>query len=113
MFQLKCCGVESPDDWEKTVYPNGTLPHSCCPKHPVDDPCTKDSASKKGCLESLQAALEHNTILVGAFGVGVALVQVSLKLREFYKNYLGSTMVVSRKDKIFCISQSAGQCQTE
>lgn len=75
---LSCCGVESPEDWEKTVYPNGTLPHSCCPKNPVDDPCTKDvkGASTKGCLDSLQAALQHNTILVGAFGVGVALVQL-------------------------------------
>ncbi|XP_075220092.1 CD63 antigen-like [Lycorma delicatula] len=74
-FDLQCCGVNEPKDWEK-VLKSPTLPHSCCSNIPVEDQCTYDKAYQKGCLQSLQTTLEHNTVLVGGFGVGVACVQL-------------------------------------
>lgn len=77
VFQLHCCGVNGPTDWEK-VFQNKTLPQTCCPTVSVDEECVDGKAYQKGCLLSLQAALEHNTVLVGGFGVGVACVQVQM-----------------------------------
>lgn len=74
-YDLKCCGVKGPEDW-KEVFKNSSLPHSCCNDISVDDQCVEEYAHKKGCLLSLQAALKHNTVLVGGFGVGVAFVQL-------------------------------------
>lgn len=74
-YDLQCCGVKSPKNWEP-VFHNASLPHSCCSLIPVEDECTDDKAYQKGCLPALQATLEHNTLLVGGFGVGVACVQL-------------------------------------
>jgi len=74
-YDLKCCGTESLKDWEK-VYTNGTIPYSCCPNNPVDEPCSPDKANSHGCLPSLKQLLEKNTTLVGGFGLGVAFTQL-------------------------------------
>lgn len=74
-YDLKCCGVKSGTDWEP-VFQNTTLPHSCCPGLPVDVECVDDKASQVGCLATLQALLEENTVRIGAFGIGVACVQL-------------------------------------
>ncbi|XP_046680857.1 CD63 antigen-like [Homalodisca vitripennis] len=74
-YDLNCCGTDSLKDWEK-IYNNGTIPYSCCPTNPVDEPCTQDKANKAGCLGVLKELLEKNTALVGGFGLGVAFTQL-------------------------------------
>uniref|UniRef100_A0A1B6E043 Tetraspanin n=1 Tax=Clastoptera arizonana TaxID=38151 RepID=A0A1B6E043_9HEMI len=74
-YDLRCCGVESKDDW-LIVYPNGTIPHSCCQQLAINEICTSQDASPTGCLSSLKDVLETYIIWVGGFALGVAFVQL-------------------------------------
>nr|CAD7401695.1 unnamed protein product [Timema cristinae] len=76
---LSCCGIQGPEDW-KVLFPNNSLPHSCCPNLALNNDCTLSlTHSTKGCLPSLQATIEHYALVLGGVGIGIGVVQVELK----------------------------------
>lgn len=75
IFQLKCCGVNSPDDY-KPIFNNGTLPQSCCLILPKDKTCTKIDASQKGCEPVLLDYLTHQSSILAGIAIAVGLIQV-------------------------------------
>ncbi|XP_071447433.1 CD63 antigen-like [Hetaerina americana] len=96
-YDLHCCGVNKPEDWKK-VYPNGTLPWSCCSPgsnaSAVFDsndlveptPCTMSAVMLSdesesgvyhtGCLDSLIGLLTTNAVIIGAVCLVIAFIQV-------------------------------------
>lgn len=73
---MDCCGINGPADWNK-VFPDGTIPKSCCKKLPVNiDNCTLEWANKDGCKPILLQLLDKKSIILGGVGIGVALIQV-------------------------------------
>lgn len=72
---LSCCGVESPKDWS-VVMTDGILPHSCCPRLPIDENCEEKHATRNGCLPALENALEQNIFRIITFALIVAFVQL-------------------------------------
>uniref|UniRef100_A0A0A9XGK5 Tetraspanin n=1 Tax=Lygus hesperus TaxID=30085 RepID=A0A0A9XGK5_LYGHE len=73
-FDFGCCGVKSYNDWSNIIT-NGTLPQTCCPDVPTDEPCVPDHANKNGCLPAVENKLEENVFRIIAFGLAVAFVQ--------------------------------------
>ncbi|KAF6207172.1 hypothetical protein GE061_018411 [Apolygus lucorum] len=73
-FDFGCCGVKSYTDWSNIIT-NGTLPQTCCPDIPTDEPCVSDHANKNGCLPAVENKLEENVFRIIAFGLAVAFVQ--------------------------------------
>nr|CAD7194243.1 unnamed protein product [Timema douglasi] len=73
---LGCCGIQGAEDW-KELFPNGSLPHSCCPNLALNYDCTLSlTHSTKGCLPSLQATIEHYALVLGGVGIGIGVVQL-------------------------------------
>lgn len=73
--ELKCCGINGPDDW-KIIYVNGTVPQSCCKDH---QSCTRENSLnlyKDGCKTKLYALLDESALLLGFVGLGIAGVQL-------------------------------------
>ncbi|KAK5645505.1 hypothetical protein RI129_006805 [Pyrocoelia pectoralis] len=70
--KLKCCGVDSSDDWKTVPL---AVPPSC-----VKDPSKGGSGSfyyEVGCLTQLKTKVkDHATLLIGV-GIGIAFVQVA------------------------------------
>jgi len=71
--ELKCCGVNGPEDW-KPLYRNDTVPASCC--EPGRETCTRLSARPEGCKEKLYGLLDESALLLGFVGLGIAGVQL-------------------------------------
>lgn len=95
--ELKCCGVDSYDDWlSNATTPAGGLigsvPLSCCKVKEAafcdrnitnlglncadkdkTDHCPVYSV---GCLPLVQTKLENNILAIGGFGIGVAFIQI-------------------------------------
>lgn len=67
-FQLKCCGIDGPDDWTPTV------PSSCCPDNPAV--CDKNNATKDGCSQKLIDTVKYDLRNLGSLAVAVAFVKV-------------------------------------
>jgi len=89
--ELECCGVQGPKDWQ-TV--NTTIPKSCCASLPVSQSeCTLDYAFKDGCMEKLYNILDKKSVILGAVGIGIALIQIlglgyaCCLYRAFRRNY--------------------------
>lgn len=74
-FDLRCCGVQSKEDW-LTFYPNGTLPHSCCPDIAMDEQCPGDKANSQGCLHALLSMLQTNFTLIISCAASITLIQL-------------------------------------
>lgn len=70
-FQLSCCGVHGPDD-----YNNLPLPVSCCVRT-INNECLRTEANHDGCADSLTRALVGSAQLVGGVAIGIAAVEVS------------------------------------
>lgn len=70
--ELKCCGVNGPDDW-KTIFNNGTVPDSCCENR---QNCTRQISHKDGCKSKLYALLDESALLLGFVGLGIAGIQL-------------------------------------
>ncbi|XP_013190036.1 CD63 antigen [Amyelois transitella] len=75
---LQCCGVRGPEDWH-----NATLPGSCCSaldfkEDGVLSDCTVNAPAvhKDGCLAVIKENLETIALLLGATGLGIAIVQL-------------------------------------
>lgn len=80
LFQLNCCGINSPDDWTINGLP---IPATCCAAQELldDKPvaCTKDSPNfhTQGCLNNILVHLKDIAMLLGGVGLGIAFIQVS------------------------------------
>ncbi|KAJ6649572.1 CD63 antigen [Pseudolycoriella hygida] len=73
--ELHCCGINGPADYIQ-VYPNGTLPNSCCVKFEQhSDTCTQENAIKKGCLPILLEFFKSRALILGGVGIGIAVIQ--------------------------------------
>ncbi|XP_034950333.1 CD63 antigen-like [Chelonus insularis] len=71
--ELKCCGVDSADDWNG-VLAEDTYPVSCCDGI---DPCLKVNTHKDGCLKILVKNLHSNSKLLIGIGIGIAFIEVA------------------------------------
>ncbi|XP_018335537.1 CD63 antigen [Agrilus planipennis] len=76
--EVKCCGMNGPEDWTLVNHFNNSLPHTCCPNSSKDDSCTINSLDKytKSCLEGLKEKLQNYAAVLGGIGIGVACVQL-------------------------------------
>lgn len=79
--KLHCCGIDSYKDWANlTMIDNDSVPESCCinmEKGCGEGAITKpDTLYQQGCLDKLKDIVVENAVVVGAVGVGVALIQL-------------------------------------
>ncbi|XP_062913637.1 tetraspanin-11 isoform X4 [Mobula hypostoma] len=84
--RFKCCGSNSSSDWQDSVYilsPDSgdrLVPDSCCKT--VTEACgQRDHPSnvykvEGGCLVVLEQVLADHLLIMGAFGIGVACLQL-------------------------------------
>ncbi|XP_031627242.1 CD63 antigen-like [Contarinia nasturtii] len=91
--ELKCCGVNSPDDFTPKVLNGSAFPRSCCLTLKIDEPCTKKDATQKGCKTSLLNYLSSQSTILAGVAVAVGLIQIvglgyaCCLYRAFRKNY--------------------------
>lgn len=76
---MKCCGINSPDDWINEL--NSTiLPISCCPNSTnsmsSENNCTKENASEHGCKPILLDHMKYLTTILAGAGLGIGWLQV-------------------------------------
>ncbi|XP_055307934.1 23 kDa integral membrane protein-like [Sitodiplosis mosellana] len=74
--ELKCCGINGPEDWDG-VLPENTLPGSCCQKGQGDE-CSKfdPSVLKDGCKTKFLDYLRSYLVAVVGVGIGAIVVQL-------------------------------------
>ncbi|XP_008556489.1 CD63 antigen [Microplitis demolitor] len=74
---FKCCGIATSSDWA-ILYPNTELPNSCCHEVVLNHKCDSNSitVSSEGCMKKLKDAIEDKAVILGAVGIGIALVQL-------------------------------------
>lgn len=85
MLQFTCCGINGPDDWQP-IFQNSTLPSGCCTGPTPEGKCIrtdKDHVNEVGCKSKLLDFLDRKSLIFGAVGLAVALIQVS----GSYKNH--------------------------
>lgn len=75
---MDCCGTYGPNDWE-TIFPNKTIPSSCCPIINLNEAevCTVAHANSAGCLDKLLHLLDSNTLVLAGVVLAVAGIQVN------------------------------------
>ena len=75
---LQCCGIYGPNDWARIGFPDDTAPNSCCKEIPKGSKCDLNSIylREEGCLHNLQSAIEHNALIMGGVGIGIAVIQL-------------------------------------
>ncbi|KAJ9584116.1 hypothetical protein L9F63_021525, partial [Diploptera punctata] len=70
---LRCCGINGPDDWEE-IFKDNVLPETCCAN---TNPCyNNEEAHKNGCLQLLQNEVENYALIIGGVAIGVACIQL-------------------------------------
>lgn len=74
-FQIECCGIYGPKDWEPVTHSN-KLPTSCCYAIPLDGFCTDIESYKDGCFKKFESILEENSEIIIWTAIGFALIQV-------------------------------------
>ncbi|TMW43689.1 hypothetical protein DOY81_011231, partial [Sarcophaga bullata] len=92
--ELECCGTYGPGDWE-SVFPNKTIPSSCCPVINLNEAkdCTIAHASTSGCMHKLWEILDSKTLVLAGVALSVAGIQVLTILfacclyRSFRRSY--------------------------
>lgn len=91
--ELDCCGIHGTQDWAP-IFKNASLPRDCCSELPFNNvECTAHYAHQNGCLPRLLSILQTNTLILGAVGVGIAIIQLLAVCfacclsRAFSKNY--------------------------
>lgn len=69
-------------DWTRVGFVDNTVPNSCCNEVPAETNCDLNSIHihENGCMSSLQSAIEHNALILGGVGIGIAIIQVILLL---------------------------------
>ncbi|KAK0160452.1 hypothetical protein PV328_007861 [Microctonus aethiopoides] len=77
---LRCCGIDSKNDWEG-IMPNGTLPRSCCPIAHEDSisNCTvrSENVYVDACFVLLESIIIKNANLLIGVGIGIAFVEIA------------------------------------
>lgn len=60
------------------LFPSTQLPDSCCHEVVMNQKCDTNaiSVNSEGCMKKLKGAIENNAVILGAVGIGIALVQV-------------------------------------
>uniref|UniRef100_A0A1L8DK60 Tetraspanin n=2 Tax=Nyssomyia neivai TaxID=330878 RepID=A0A1L8DK60_9DIPT len=91
--ELSCCGIQGPRDWQQ-VFHNSSLPNSCCVQMPTTvSECTIEHSLQDGCMHKLLSLLQHNALILGGVGIGIAVVQLLAVCfacclsRAFKRNY--------------------------
>lgn len=83
--ELKCCGVTSPQDWQKSnwyrstgKHKNEEVPESCCktkgPK--CSEKGKTDAIYQEGCSQALQDFAKRKMAVIGGIGLGIAILQI-------------------------------------
>lgn len=89
--KLECCGIEGPTDW-----PGNQRPITCCHKitdradPPEDFHCKAalpgdEILYSTGCFEVLQMKADMNAKILIGVGIGIAFVEVSLRIKKNIK----------------------------
>ncbi|ETN66467.1 tetraspanin-18 [Anopheles darlingi] len=73
--RLKCCGVESFNDWR------GDIPRSCCQQtldgyKPCNESPSKENIHTNGCLHIASNYIRDNAAIIGGSGIAVAVLLV-------------------------------------
>lgn len=78
-IQMKCCGINGPDDWTNELN-TLILPTSCCPNltnsTSSEMDCIKENASQNGCKTILMDHMKYLTTILAGVGVGIGWLQV-------------------------------------
>lgn len=76
--ELRCCGIESPEDWEGILSePNIIkleLPMSCCAKFDANHLCIK--VQELGCLPQLKYFIRESSLLLAGTAITIATIQL-------------------------------------
>lgn len=77
-YDLHCCGINGPADWNNLDYTDNVVPDSCCKEIPTDGHCDSNSiyVNGDGCMPKLQSAIQNSALTLASVGVGVALTQL-------------------------------------
>ncbi|XP_043283337.1 CD63 antigen-like [Venturia canescens] len=75
---LQCCGINSSSDWWVSQYKEPNLPATCCTEIPANEQCDYNGirVSNDGCMAKLKNTIEDKAVILGAVGIGIALVQL-------------------------------------
>ncbi|KAL6429212.1 hypothetical protein ACFW04_008142 [Cataglyphis niger] len=73
---LKCCGVESYEDFKKTL--NISIPGSCCGKDPNNAAvtCSQQEAYDEGCVVALKDLFKSACAALGGIALGIAAIEL-------------------------------------
>lgn len=78
---MKCCGVQSPLDWQGQKTPLSCCTYDKLPQE-VEQFCSDAGVGvylyKTGCFEKLKMKIEANTKILIGVGIGIAFVEVSV-----------------------------------
>lgn len=78
-FQMKCCGINEPDDWPRN---NKRIPKSCCDDLPTEEAyCSKEAAWKIGCKSPIINHFELITAISGGLSISFGCLQVLTKIK--------------------------------
>lgn len=86
LLQFTCCGINGPDDWQP-IFHNSTLPSGCCTGPTDEGKCIrtdKEHVNEVGCKSKLLDFLDRKSLIFGAVGLAVALIQVSCSNRNYF-----------------------------
>ncbi|KAL6429210.1 hypothetical protein ACFW04_008142 [Cataglyphis niger] len=74
--ELKCCGVESYEDFKKTL--NISIPGSCCGKDPNNAAvtCSQQEAYDEGCVVALKDLFKSACAALGGIALGIAAIEL-------------------------------------
>ena len=74
---LKCCGVNSPDDFRTLGNFTGEFPWSCCGKTERERVCQQSEVNNvPGCAEKIAEALQTAGTVLGSVAIGIAGIEL-------------------------------------
>jgi len=71
---LRCCGVEGPNDWQKDYAQ--PIPRSCCKDDSTCNPNTAGDIFEQGCYNAIVDSLKGVTVALGVTAIVLGIVQV-------------------------------------
>uniref|UniRef100_A0A8C8AEY7 CD63 antigen n=1 Tax=Otus sunia TaxID=257818 RepID=A0A8C8AEY7_9STRI len=75
-WQFTCCGANNYTDWAtiERFKVNNTVPRSCCRVNTTS--CNVRPSPATGCLESIEAWMKKNILVVAAVALGIAFFEI-------------------------------------